>query len=116
MALSTGNADELERALGGGTTGQITSDAGTDIERSMAGVSRAARVPLTPAAPQEAVVADARLDTASRYGGRITRSGRTEDFKMGTTIPGLGVARSLRPWGGSWELVTDAGVVRPRAP
>jgi hypothetical protein len=84
---------------------QTLGDTAAAVERAIGGPDAEGDGP---------VVRDAVLDGASQYGGKITRGGQTTSYIAGGKVADLGIAHGLRPWNNTWELVTDAGVVRPR--
>ena len=59
------------------------------------------------------VIVSATLEGASQYGVRIRQNGSVEDYPLTATVPGLGRLLALRAWNGTWELVTDEGLIRP---
>ena len=105
--------DEVAKAVHADDAERTAGAVAVQVERTDADPAPVGT--MAQAGGTDRVVPGAVLESASQYGGRVTIGGRAIDYRMKGTLPGLGTVRDLRAWGDSYELVTDAGVVRPAA-
>lgn len=59
------------------------------------------------------VIANTTLLAATQNGVTVKIGQKTSTLPMGSIIPGIGKARTIVPWNGTWQLVTDSGLIRP---